>query len=237
MSIPSLLILFFLSTPIVFSYTVITTAGKRIEGTLISEQGSTIVIKDPQGIPISFKKQLLDWKAMSAANAPSPRLENPSDAKPRPKKAEPAIAEIAAESRRQRTGSVRKLTLEDLPATPELSILGSERAEPATIKTKGEQGPDERQWRSRIDLLKREVHRLTERKISAEASCDQTKRKQFEARTTPQDHPTNLLSTYRESSQCSKLREIESQLADAETRLGDAREEGRRAGVSWKILE
>jgi|GEM_PF-2906454 len=236
MSIPSLLLLFLLTTPIAFSYTVITITGKRIEGTLITEQESTILIKDTQGVLISFKKQLLDREAMSIANARIGK-EQKSKRESVPNKSEPRLAEIAEESRKRRTGTARTLRLEDLSQIPELSVMGSEGNEIPAITRKSEQGPDEKQWERKIVSLKKEVNRLRARKISAEASCESSRRKQLQARTIPQDHPTNLLSTYKESPQCAKLEQIEDELTEAENRLDNAREEGRKIGISWQTLE
>jgi hypothetical protein len=253
MSIPSLLILFSLITPFAFSYTVITTSGKKIQGTLINDQEATILIKDTTGVLISFKKQNLDLEAMRIVNTPRnqiprdvdiPAAENPGkipavqQGKPKPsaKKTEPTIAQIAEETRKQRKGDSRTLSLEDLKQTPRLSIFGSESNEVSENQHVAEKETEGR-WESRILVLKKEVSRLRERKIAAEASCDQAKRKQYLARTTPKEKPADLLSTYKESAQCRKLEEIDAQLSDVEQRLEDLREEARRAGVSWQILE
>jgi hypothetical protein len=234
MSIPSLLILFLLISQFAFPYTVITISGKKIQGTLISEQEATILIKDASGVLISFKKEILDLEAMKLENAPSTKMaEIPQRSK---KKTEPTIAQIAQETRKQRKGLSRALSLEDLEKTPRLSVFGSESVDLSTnTKDAGKETNDH--WESRILALKKEVNRLRERKITAEASCEQTKRKQYHARTTPNEKPSDLLATYKESSQCRKMEEISTQLSDAEVRLEDLLEDARRAGVSWRVLE
>lgn len=235
MSFPSLLILFLLTSSTAFSYTIITNSGKQIVGTLITEQESTIMIKDNHGVLISFKKQLLDLNAMAIANAP--QLKKHGGNESQAKKHGPTLAEIAAESRKQRKGASKLLTLEDLKGTPELSILGTEMKTVSTGRKESHQEATEKQWESRIVTLKKEVSHLRERKISAEVSCEQAKQKQFARRTIPNEKPSNLLSTYKENPQCLRLQEIESQLTEAENRLEDVREEARRAGVSWQSLE
>jgi hypothetical protein len=234
MSIPSLLILFLLFAPCVFPYTVVTTSGKKIQGTLISDQEATILIKDPSGVLISFKKQILDLEAMKIENTPKNEIFKP--AKPALKRAAPTIVEVASETRKKRKGFSRNLSMEDLENAPGVSIFGSESSEGPTNK-KDTEKESEKHWESRIVALKKEVNRLRERKIAAEASCDQAERKQYLARTTPNEKPSDLLATYKESPQCKKMEEISSQLLDAEGRLEDLREEGRRAGVSWQVLE
>jgi len=235
MSIPSLLLLFLLIAPCVFPYTVVTTSGKRIQGRLLSDQESTILIQDASGVLISFKKELLNLEAMELENSHQASLPGKPEEHPS-KKAAPSIAEVASETRKQRKGISRTLKLEDLEDTPEVSILGSESNETSTNKKTPQKEADQR-WESRIVALKKEVSHLRERKINAEATCDETKRKKYVARTTPSDKRTDLLSTYKESSQCRKLEEISTQLADAEERLQDLLEEARRAGVSWRVLE
>jgi hypothetical protein len=234
MSIPSLLILFLLISQFAFSYTVITTTGKKIQGTLISEQEVTIQIKDASGVLISFKKAMLNLEAMKIENAPSFTI--PQTSQRSAKKAEPTIAELAAETRKQRKGLSRTLNMEDLESTPRLSVFGSESSDLSPNKKETEKQTDDH-WESRIHALKKEVGHLRERKITAEASCEQTKRKQYQSRTTPNEKPSDLLATYKESSQCRKMEEISAQLSDAEERLDDLLEEARRAGVSWQVLE
>jgi len=233
MSIPSLLILFLLIAPLAHSYTVITRFGKRIEGAIVTEQTSTIMIKDPHGVLISFKKEALDWNAMNRENAPQANTQMKHDRPPREQ--EPSLVEVARRSKEERTGKARKLTMEDLVDAPVLSVIGSDL--PVSARTKEEQAPDESRWDARLTALKKEVNRLRERRVTVEASCEQSKRKQFQERTTGHDRPSSLMSTYRETTECSRLKEIETQLEEAETRLEEAREEGRRAGVSWQTLE
>ncbi|MCI0415777.1 hypothetical protein L0222_23635 [bacterium] len=237
MSTPSylILILFLFIAQVSCAYTVVLNSGKKVEGTLISEQESTLVMKDSQGVLISLKKSLVDLKATSAANqqkaAPviSPERES--------KRIQPSIVEIALETKSKRTGKSKTVTASDIENAPEISILGLEVQENSrTAKTKVP-GPSERDWERRLLALKREVNRLREKQISAESNCEQSKEKQFALRTTPGRKPVDLMSTYRESSQCRKFAEIVSQLREAETRLEQEREEARRAGVSWQTLE
>jgi hypothetical protein len=234
MLIPSLLILLLSVAPFAHCYTVITRTGKRVEGTLISEQTSTVLIKDSQGILISFKSETLDWKAMQLANVPRP-IEQESKPAVSSVRKEVSLTEIARRTREQRSGKARVFTLDDLRRAPELSVMGSDLQ--VSPKRNEDAMPDESRWTSRLVALKKEVNRLRERKVSADAACQESKRKQFEVRTTGHDRPSNLLQTYKETAQCLKLREIDRQLEDAERRLDDAREEGRRAGVSWQALE
>ena len=234
MSIPSYLIVFLFTAQVACAYTVILTSGKKIEGTLISDQESTVVVKDSHGVLISLKKSLVDQIATSAANKQEAA---PVISSGRESKKAPSIVEIALEAKRKRTGNSKTITSSDIENAPEISILGVEVQESSrTAKTRT---PDtlERDWQRRLLAFKKEVNRLREKQIDAESSCEQSKEKQFAMRTTPGRKPVDLMSTYRESSQCRKLTEITNQLREAETRLEQKLEEARRAGVSWQTLE
>jgi hypothetical protein len=241
MCIPSYLLLFFvLTAPAAYGYTVVLNTGKKIQGTFVTEQQNTIVIKDSQGVLISFKKTILDLQAMSLANQKlsGGRTSLPAGVQEQAlkKKSLPSIVDLAAETRRKRTGKAKTMSLEDLDQTAEVSIIGS--GEPlASDKPGRTESPDEKKWETRIWAMKKEVNRLREKVMSAESSCEEAREKQYAARITPSQKPGALLSTYKETSQCRKSAELATQLQEAESRLENAREEARRAGVSWQTLE
>ncbi len=235
MSIPSYLILFLFTAQVACAYTVVLTSGKKVEGTLISDQESTIVLKDSHGVLISFKKSLVDLTATSAANKREPVRADSSLSEP--KRTTPSIVEIALETKSKRTGKSKTITASDIDQAPEISVLGVEIPELARTGKTHSSGVSERDWQRRLQAIKREVNRLREKQIDAESSCEQSKEKQYAQRTTPGRKPVDLLSTYKESSSCRKLTEISNQLVDAEARLELEREEARRAGVSWQTLE
>lgn len=234
MSIPSYLILFLFTAQFACAYTVVLTSGKKIEGTLISDQQSTVVVRDSHGVLISLKKSLVDLVGTQAANKqdPAPLVSNGRESKKTP-----SIVEIALETKNKRKGNSKTFTASDIDNAPQISIFGQELQESSrTTKTKTP-ATVERDWQRRLLAIKKEVNRLREKQIDAQSSCDQSKEKQFARRTTPASKPVDLMSTYKESSQCRKLEEIENQLHEAETRLEQEQEEARRAGVSWQTLE
>jgi hypothetical protein len=234
MSIPSYFILFLFTAQVAFAYTVVLTSGKRIEGTLVSDQQSTIVIKDSHGVLISFKKSMLDLVATSTANEQKPPSAISFERESRKRPA--SIVEIALETKSKRRGKARTITASDIENAPEISILGFEDQNPPNGKSKPHDSSG-KEWQRQLWFLKKEVNRLREKKIATESSCEQSKEKQYAARTTPSRKPVDLISTYSETTQCRRLAEVESQLSEAETRLENMREEARRAGVSWQSLE
>jgi hypothetical protein len=234
MSIPSFLILFLFTAQFAYPYTVVLTSGKKIEGTLISDQQSTMVIKDSHGVFISLKKSMVDLNATSAANKQDSAPQIYSRQEPKKKS---SIAEIALETKSKRTGSSKTITASDIEHAPEISILGEEVPESSRTTKAKRPASYERDWQRRLLAIKKEVNRLKEKQIDAESSCNQSKEKQFALRTRPGSKPVDLMSTYKQSSQCRKLEEIMNQLQKTETRLELELEEARRAGVSWQTLE
>lgn len=234
MPILSLLLLILFTCQAAYAYTVVLASGKRIEGTLIDDQQNTIVLKDSQGVLLSFKKSILDLHAMSAANRVSQQSEMPST--PVQQRSRPSIVEIAEQTRKKRTGKSKMVHLEDVDDSAPLSILGS-TDEPALKPDRSATAVQEGPWRTRLWSLKKEINRLREKLIAAESSCEQAKDRQYANRTTPSRKPVNLMATYEETSECRKMTEIAAQLQEAESRWENAREEARRAGVSWQTLE
>ena len=77
------------------AYTVVFKSGKTLEGTLISETASTILIKDASGFQLSLKKNVLNLERMSELNAaqasPAVPPASPVPAAP-PAKKTPSVA-------------------------------------------------------------------------------------------------------------------------------------------------
>lgn len=122
-----------LSAEIVFGYTFVLKTGKRIEGTFVFEDESTIRVKDRAGLSMTLKKSLLDVERMKEVNV----NEKQAVSEPVVVKARnlygglESLAEIARESVRNRTGKCRVVTEEDLRKAPPLSIvLASSRSVP-----------------------------------------------------------------------------------------------------------
>ena len=68
-----------------FGYTVILKNGKKIEGTLVSENSDVYIIKGADGIQMNTKKSLVDADKTVSANQPSPAVvaKAPSNAPPK----------------------------------------------------------------------------------------------------------------------------------------------------------
>jgi hypothetical protein len=234
MFIPSYLLMFLFVAYGACPYTVVLTSGKTIRGTFVSEQQDTIVIKDTHGVLISFKKNKLDLQAMSVTNQSDRAVNSHNGASKR--KSPPSIVDLAAETRRRRTGNAKTVNLDHLDQNANVSVFGSEKPEHSSTSTIGKRTV-EQEWQSRLWTMKKEVNRLREKVIVADAACEESREKQYAARTTPSRKPVELMSTYKETPQCRKSSELTKQLQEAESRLDSAREEARRAGVPWQTLE
>jgi hypothetical protein len=164
MRILSFLVLSLVFQSTSFAYTVILQSGKRIVGTMVGEDRSTLQLKDADGILISFNKATLDLTAMAAANQPMSRAANNGSARPK--------------------ASARIYTRDDLDQMPALGIVEGDRPEliesdqETSVKestARPSSAKEERSWRSRAVSLKKEMARLREKQIQAEASCDKSR--------------------------------------------------------------
>lgn len=209
-----------------FAYTVILKSGKRIAGTLIGQDQSTLQLKDRSGILISFNKAGLDIPAMNAANQPISHSPNNGSS--------------------QRKESARTYTKDDLEKMPVLGIVEGDSQEPIDPDPEIEAGKstapsfsakEEKSWRSRAVSLKKELAKLREKRIEAEAKCEQSRENLSSRLTTPQRKPINMLPLFGKPTACKMLEELTQQLDEAEERWDIFETEARRAEVPWQWLE
>jgi hypothetical protein len=204
---------------------VILKSGKRIEGQFLGEDSSTLQLKDAGGIVLSFKKTILDESATDAANAA------------------PVKNDFKNSTLVHKT-SKRIYTNDDISKMPELSVIQGDGYESSNAEVEALDTPltradpkEERSWRGRAASLKKELARLRERRIQAEASCEKSRQNASNHLASPQKKPVNLLSIFEQSSACKMLDEIDRQILDAEERWDDFETEARRAEVPWQWLD
>lgn len=116
-------VVFLAMTCSISAYTVLLKNGKRVEGILVDEKGTEILIKDKDGIVLTFRKTTLDLDAMTRLNAKNDQESvDPSD--------EEECCEVKPElEKRSSSEEKRVFTNEDLKDLPELSIMGPDPAE------------------------------------------------------------------------------------------------------------
>ena len=108
-----------------FSYTVVLKSGKKIEGTLLSEDENTLRIKDADGLTISYRKLQLDLEATRLANEGAPLPKNEGSAAYRlehpPQKVSPLGSLAAANKQRQKSAvqQTKVFKNEDIGIPPE----------------------------------------------------------------------------------------------------------------------
>src|SRR4051812_8322593 len=91
-AVGTLLFLFVVQTG--FAYTIVMKTGKKIEGTLVSQDETTIVVKDMGGVVLSLRKVNLDVAAMDQINTKSTGQE-PSKTSSQPLSRPKSVADIA----------------------------------------------------------------------------------------------------------------------------------------------
>lgn len=237
----SFLILLLLFVHPLFAYTVVLKSGKRIHGAFVAEDNATLQIKDSRGVILSFKRDLLDLDSMVRVNA-QPEVEadlpEPTEHRieVRTRSRDIDLAAFADQTQKNRKGQARTLTAADLESAPELTILGT-TDEPKEAEIEPTSDRNEQQWRKEAVSLRKELFRLREKRISAEASCQHAEQRLSEKRTRPSREPAPLLTTFQKPSYCERLAEIDRQIEYAQTRLEDFEERARRSEIPWQWIE
>jgi hypothetical protein len=217
-------------------FTVVLKSGRTVKGTRVSEDSSSIQIKDNNGVVLSFRKTILDLKAMDAANKQLEFSHDETDralAQETPK----TLVELATETKKNRNGTARVLTNQDLDGAPQITILGSAQPERNRIDSSSVPSKEERYWRNAATELREDIAKLQERRISAETSCENAREKKVEQRSTPHKINVDFFSLYDEPAECKKLQLLDRQLDEARSRMESFEDQARHAGVPWQWLE
>jgi hypothetical protein len=116
------------------AFTVIFKSGKKMEGTLLWDDGETLRFKDRNGILYSLKRSVLDIPAMKEANPQSVDESGESkisEAEREKSSSMPSsLAEIAERERLRRTGNAPLLSDQDLENTAPLAVIETRNAAP-----------------------------------------------------------------------------------------------------------
>lgn len=178
-----------LATFDLYAFTAILKSGKKIEGTLVAQDGTAMRLKGNDGIVLTLKKDALDLPAMVSLNGQpkeAPAAEH-SSAKPtsRPR----SLAEIAKEAQLKRTGTAKVLTKQDIPNLPEITVIGTEKQPtigqspahdklPPKVSREGRKPiaiwQDEAYWRAEAQRLKEKVDDLRRQQQEMDTRCAKT---------------------------------------------------------------
>lgn len=239
MRIISFLILVLLCVHPLFAYTVVLKSGKRIDGTFVAEDSITLQMKDSRGVILSIKRELLDLEATVRENSRSeavPLPDNKDTIVARTPAREIDLVAFAEQTKKSRRGKTRTVTAADLDSATELTIMGTEGELPP-VEIERNSDREEQRWRSEAVTLRKEIARSRERRISAEASCEEAEQRLLEKRTRPSRQPVPLLRSFQTPTECERLVEIDRQLAEAQTRLENFEERARRSEIPWQWIE
>ncbi len=162
-------VILFAMTCSISAYTVLLKNGKRVEGILVEDKTAEILIRDKDGIVLTFRKATLDLDAMSKLNvtsdggsADTPDEETCCDAKP-------AIENRSTESK-------RVFTNEDLKDLPELSIMGPDPAELVDDEIPDSLSPEaEMYWKEQTRELATRLYEAEDNYNYVKKQCEDAK--------------------------------------------------------------
>jgi hypothetical protein len=194
----SLLLIIALFIPIhVSAFTIIFKSGKRMEGTLLWDDGDTLRFKDRNGILFSLKRSVLDVSAMRDANPDS--IPKPGEKVPEKKEEhtlrQSSLAEIAQRERSRRTGTARVFTNEDLDKMTSLAVIETKNGAPLITSINALSLPDSsKELQKWIDDKNAEYNRL--RASCRNAGGDPNSNKEFRTDTYNVDGKDVVVSGY-----------------------------------------
>ncbi|HEY7162335.1 MAG TPA: hypothetical protein VH815_13805 [Acidobacteriota bacterium] len=212
----------------VSAFTIIFKSGKRMEGTLLWDDGETLRFKDRNGVLYSLKRSALDVAAMRESNPES--VSKPGEKVPE-KKDEPAVmqsslAQIAQRERLRRTGTARVFTDQDVDKAAPLAVIETRNGAPLITSIASLSLPDSskalQKW---IDDKNGEYNRL--RASCRNAGGDPNSNKEFRTDTYNVEGKEVVVSGYwadpkeveRAQQICRKAMETKAALEEAHKKL------------------
>lgn len=162
------LLSFVLMAHATFAYTAVLKSGKKIEGTLVLQDETSVQVKGNDGITLRLNRSSIDEGATAAANT-SIQVETRPAADPQGE-SKSGLSETPTTLQKQSNEKTRVLTNEDLKDMPEVSVLGSSESSdlesgsrPGKERLEGKE-PNETFWRTAAT-------RLRQKKAVAEERC------------------------------------------------------------------
>jgi hypothetical protein len=196
--VASVLLIIVLFIPIHASaFTIIFKSGKRMEGTLLWDDGDTLRFKDRNGILYSLKRSVLDLSAMRDNNPDSiaKRGEKIPEKKEEPTVMQSSLAEIAQRERLRRTGTARVFTDQDVDKMASLAVIETKNGAPLITSINAISLPDSsKELQKWIDQKNVEYNRL--RATCRNAGGDPNSNKEFRTDTYNVDGKEVVVSGY-----------------------------------------
>jgi hypothetical protein len=217
------------------AFTVIFKSGKKMEGTLLWDDGDTLRFKDRNGILYSLKRSVLDIAAMREANPQS--VDESADTKVSEAEREKSssmpssLAQIAERERSRRTGKAPLLTDQDLDKTAPLAVIETRNAAPLITSIYTVSIPDSpkelKKW-----IAEQEVQFNKLKAACRNAGGDPNSEKEFRTDTYSVNGKDVTVSGYwadpdevkRAQDTCRRAMAVKSALEEARTRLGSKTE-------------
>lgn len=169
---------FLFTLSIASGYSVILKSGKTVEGAYLKETDSEILIKDKDGITLTFRKSTLDLVAMKEVNAQTSQGEEPESVSAKESKKTKPVENKKSESKTKKV-----FTNEDIKDLPEPSIVGSAGPQEIPEEESTEEAPPdlhsleaERYWKDRTRELADRLYDAEEYYNSVQKECEDAKK-------------------------------------------------------------
>jgi hypothetical protein len=167
------------------AYTVILKNGKKVEGTYLEENDSQIVVRDKDGIVLTFRKTTLDLDAMSGVNPQTPQEQKPEAASTQDS-AQTKPADPKPSDTKSTQKPTKVFTNEDVKDLPELSVAGSEQPQEIAEEEAGpeesvQDEPDaygveaEMYWKDQTRKISNRLYEAEDNYTRVQKECDDAK--------------------------------------------------------------
>ena len=157
---------------------------------------------------------------------------------PAPVSPKPSLVELAQTNKANRTGHAKVLSDRDIPALPDVSIIGNfDDGLPNVKNANSELSPaDERRWRSEAQALKQRLTAAREKKDKASGQCVRAKNSVIH-QTRRRKGEIFILQVKAVPDECLQAEEKAETLTRVEQEWNDFCERARHAGVPWAWIE
>jgi hypothetical protein len=158
-------LLFILITLPIYADVLVLKNGKKLQGSIVKEDGQVYEFRDSEGILLTVKKSQIDTEATNKLNSQQQKTEAESSSQGdvESKATNKSVADIARAVRHKKSSATSKkvLTNEDVEHMPEVSIIGTERTE-ESIEDHGseEHAPATDQYAEAEEYWKNETYKF-----------------------------------------------------------------------------
>jgi hypothetical protein len=208
-----------------FAFQVILKNGKTVEGTFVTEDSEKISIKDKDGVPLNFKKSLIDLEKTAEANKPVAET-------PKAEKVEPQKDSTAAPPAKPKKPA-RVYTANDLyrlRGSIPLDNSGADIQQPSPDAgpSKGMTGE---QWQQLTQSLLDQVHAAEQYSQEASAKCKELQGATIQTHIVVNDQNQTVNMADATKQACQAAEDAKGQIDSAKQAYQDAVEQAKQQNV------